>query len=52
MIKNIGDLNNLSQFTRLCAERVCQLLNYASLAGDAGISPKTAKSWLSILENS
>ena len=52
LIKNITDANAFIQFTRLCAGRVGQLLNYTSLANDAGISPNTAKSWLSILEAS
>ena len=52
MIKNIGDINAFIQFTQLCAGRIGQPLNYASLANDAGISPNTAKSWLSILESS
>lgn len=52
LIKNIGDINAFIQFTRLCAGRIGQLLNYSSLANDAGISPNTAKSWLSILESS
>lgn len=50
LIKNIGDINAFIQFTRLCSGRVGQVLNYASLASDAGISPNTAKAWLSILE--
>ena len=49
-IKNIADINAFVQFTQLCAGRVGQLLNYASLANDAGISPNTAKGWLSVLE--
>lgn len=52
LMKNIGDLNAFIQFTRLCAGRIGQLLNYASLAGDAGVSPNTARSWLSVLESS
>lgn len=52
LIKNIGDINAFIQFTRLCAGRIGQLLNHASLASDAGISPNTARSWLSILESS
>lgn len=52
MIKNIGDVNAFIQFTQLCAGRIGQPLNNASLANDAGISPNTAKSWLSILESS
>ncbi len=52
LIKNIGDINAFIQFIQLCAGRVGQLINYAGLAGDAGISPNTAKAWLSILESS
>lgn len=52
LIQNIVDINAFIQFTRLCAGRIGQLLNYASLANDAGISPNTAKSWLSVLETS
>jgi len=52
LLKNIGDSNAFIQFIRLCAGRIGQLLNYASLASDAGISPNTAKAWLSILESS
>jgi predicted AAA+ superfamily ATPase len=52
LIKNIGDINAFIQFARLCAGRIGQLLNYAGLASDAGISPNTARSWLSILESS
>ncbi len=52
LMKNIGNINAFIQFIQLCAGRIGQLLNYASLASDAGISPNTAKSWLSILESS
>jgi hypothetical protein len=52
LLKNIGDSNAFIQFTRLCAGRIGQLLNYTSLANDAGISPNTAKAWFSILESS
>jgi len=52
LMKNIGDINAFIQFTHLCAGRIGQLLNYTSLANDAGISPNTAKAWLSILESS
>lgn len=52
LLKNIADLNTVIQFVQLCAGRTGQLLNYSSLANDAGISPNTAKSWLSILEAS
>jgi len=49
---NVGDLVLFQTFLRLCAGRTGQLLNLASLAGDCGISPATAKSWLSVLEAS
>ena len=52
MMKNIGDINAFIRFVQLCAGRVGQLLNYSSLASDAGISPNTAKAWISILEAS
>lgn len=52
MMKNIGDANAFIQFVQLCAGRTGQLLKYTSLANDAGISPNTAKSWISILEAS
>ena len=52
MMKNIGNINTFILFIQLCAGRIGQLLNYAGLASDAGISPNTAKSWLSILESS
>lgn len=52
MIKNIEDINSFIQFIQLCAGRTGQLLNYTSLANDAGISPNTAKAWISILETS
>jgi uncharacterized protein len=52
LIKNIGDTNAFIQFTQLCAGRIGQPLNYVSLANDAGLSPNTAKSWISILESS
>ncbi len=51
-IKNIENLNSFSNFLQLCAGRAGQLLNLYSIATDAGISPNTAKSWLSILEAS
>ena len=41
MIKNIGDINSFIQFTQLCAGRIGQPLNYASLSNDAGIIRQT-----------
>ncbi len=52
LMKNIGDINTFIRFVQLCAGRTGQLVNYAGLASDAGISPNTAKAWLSVLESS
>lgn len=49
---NIGNLSQFGTFVKLCAGRIGSTLNIASLANDAGISPSTAKSWLSVLEAS
>lgn len=38
------------KFIKLCAGRIGQLLNKASLANECGISEPTAQSWLSMLE--
>lgn len=39
-------------FLKMCALRSAQVVNYDDLARDAGISAVTAKSWLSLLEDS
>jgi len=49
-IASIADLGAFQRFLKLTAARTGQLLNMQSLANDAGISDKTVKSWLSILE--
>jgi len=46
---NVGDLETFERFIRLCAGRSGQVLNMASLADDAGISPVSAKRWISLL---
>ena len=51
-IKNITDLNRFTLFMKLLAGRVGQLLNYTSLAVEAGISPNTARDWIGMLEAS
>lgn len=51
-IQNIRNLNQFSNFVRLCAGRIGQLMDYTSLANDAGISVNTVKGWLSVLEAS
>ena len=52
LIKNIPDLGLFQKFVRLCAGRIGQVLNLSSLALDCGISPNTARSWVSLLESS
>lgn len=51
-IQHVRDLNQFSNFVRLCAGRVGQLLDYTSLANDTGVSVNTVKGWLSVLEAS
>ena len=46
---NVGDLETFERFLRLAAGRSGQILNMDSLASDAGISPVTAKRWISLL---
>jgi predicted AAA+ superfamily ATPase len=46
----IQDLSAFQRFLKLVAARTGQLLNMQSLASDAGVSDKTVKHWLSILE--
>lgn len=48
----VQDLVQFRNFVRLCAGRIAQPVNYQTLASDAGISPVTAKAWLSVLEAS
>ncbi|NCA84508.1 MAG: ATP-binding protein [Clostridia bacterium] len=51
-IQNVRSLNQFSNFVRLCAGRIGQILDYSSLANDAGITVNTVKGWLSVLEAS
>ncbi|VAW29655.1 ATPase, partial [hydrothermal vent metagenome] len=48
-IQNIRHLTVFTHFLKLCAGRTGQILDYSSLARDAGISVNTAKEWISIL---
>jgi len=50
--KSIENLGRFQTFLRLCAGRIGQLVNFSSLAQDAGISHTTAREWLTILEAS
>ncbi len=49
---NLKDLSLFEKFMKLLAGRVGQLMDYSSLANDVGISAKTIRHWLSILEAS
>lgn len=49
---NLKDLTLFEKFMKLLAGRVGQLMDYASLANDVGVSAKTIRNWLSILEAS
>lgn len=49
---HVDQLDLFDRFIRLCAGRVGQLLNLASLGNDCGISQPTARSWLSVLQAS
>lgn len=51
-MKQIGNLSQFVKFIKLCAGRIGQLLNKASLSNEAGISAPTAEAWLSLLEAS
>lgn len=51
-LTQVGDKNAFLTLMQSAAARSGQQLVYADLAQDAGISPKTAKSWVSILEAS
>ncbi len=49
-IMNIGNLSLFQRFLKTCAGRTGQLLNLSSLGNDLGITYKTVRSWISILE--
>jgi uncharacterized protein len=46
----IQDLGAFQRFLKLVAGRTGQLLNMQALGSDAGVSDKTVKQWLSVLE--
>lgn len=48
----VRNLAGFRDFLQLCALRCGELLNVSSLAADCGISPTTAREWLSILQAS
>lgn len=51
-LRNVGSLRDFDRFLRALALRTGQLLSYSDLARDVGITPNTAKAWVSILEAS
>lgn len=51
-LRSIHDIKRFESFLSLCATRTGQILNLHNIASKCGISSPTAKSWLTILENS
>lgn len=49
---NVKDLIRFERFVTLLAGRVGQVVNFASLANETGVSAMTVSSWLSVLEAS
>ncbi len=49
-ILQIKDILHFERFIKLVASRVGQLVNYASLAADVGVSATTIKEWIAVLE--
>lgn len=48
----VENLRDFDRFVRMAAVRSGQLLNVSEMARDVGISPPTAKQWISVLEAS
>ena len=46
----IKDILLFDRFIKLIASRIGQLINYASLASDVGVSATTIKEWVAVLE--
>ena len=51
-VQNVKDLMLFQNFVRLCAGRTGQLVNFTNLANELGVSHKTIKEWLSIMQAS
>ena len=49
---NVGDLRDFERFIRILAQRHGQQLDYASVANGIGVSARTVKAWISVLEAS
>ena len=52
LLLNVKDMHAFETFIRLLAGRTGQLINYASLGNDVGVSAMTISQWLSVLEAS
>ncbi|MCC2666140.1 MAG: putative ATPase [Gammaproteobacteria bacterium] len=51
-LTQVGDTSTFLKFLRAAAARTGQLINLSDMAKDSGISPMTARHWLTILETS
>lgn len=49
---NVSDIHSFTQFLRMLAINISQVLNLSSFSRDIGVSVATLKRWLSILESS
>lgn len=49
---NINDIATFHKFMQIAAARTGQLINYADMARDVGVSEVTVKSWLNVLHAS
>ncbi len=49
-ILQVKDVIQFERFIKLTASRIGQLVNYASLASDVGVSAVTIKEWIAVLE--
>ena len=49
-ILQVKDIILFERFIKLTASRIGQLINYASLASDVGVSAVTIKEWIAVLE--
>ena len=49
---HVGRLRDFERFLRACAVRTGQLLNMSELGRDVGVSPTTAREWISVLHTS
>lgn len=51
-LRGVGDLTNFQSFLFALAARTGKLINYSDLARDLGLTAKTVKAWVSVLEAS